>query len=203
MDFTEKMTEYAKYGFSLKKSFADGVEYYMVYMTFGTKWKVLEPIERENPIENVVCIKVSNEGTYCYMTEVSNGIQPVFDVIDETIRYNEELTKKVELLKEKAEELKELFSTRCYDELLGLEFVLKTDSKPESTKNKRQSKSGKKTAQKPKEELTEVKSEEAGKCADVESETPFQLNKPEPVLVRASVSEPSEIDKKIAAAIGK
>lgn len=186
MDFTEKMMEYAKYGFSLKKSFADNKEYYMVYMTFGTKWKVLEPVE--HPGQNVVCAKVNNDGTYCYMTEVSNGIQPVFNIIDETIRYNEELAKKVELLKEKAEELKELFATRSYNELLGLEFVLKTDSKPETTKVKRQSKPTKKTPQKPQEEPIEAKIEEL---------------KEEPVPVTVGSSEPSEIDKKIRAALGK
>ena len=203
MDFTEKMMEYAKYGFSLKKSFAEGVEYYMVYMTYGTKWKVLEPIEHEHPEQNVVCAKVGKDGTYCYMSEVSNGIKPIFDVVDETIRYNEELEKKVELLKEKAEELKEIFATRSYVELLGLEFVLKNDSKPETQKTKRQPKSGKKTPQKPNAEPIVVKSEDCVKSDDGEVEIPFQLSKPEPVLVSAGGSEPSEIDKKVKAALGK
>ncbi|MBP5725204.1 MAG: hypothetical protein J6X18_16725 [Bacteroidales bacterium] len=203
MEFSEKMMEYAKYGFSLKKSFAEGREYYMVYMCYGTKWKALEPIEHECSEQNVVCAKVDKDGTYCYMSEVSNGIKPIFDVIDETIRYNEELEKKVELLKEKAEELKELFATRSYAELLGLEFVLKDVSKPEPQKNKRQPKSGKKMSQKPNAEPIGAKSEDCVKSGDGELEIPFELSKPETVTVTVGVSKESEIDKKIAAVLGK
>ena len=187
MDFQQKMIEYAKYGFSVRTSSNNGVEYYMVTLTFGTKWKVQMPIEYEG--QKVMCAKVRDDGTYCYMSETSNGMQPIFELIDETIRYNEELEKKVELLKVKAEELKELFANKSYDELLMLEFVFKTPVTEEAQKVKRPTKSSKKTSQKPQ---NEPKIEKTGTNDNVEIKKE-----------KETVPSVSEIDMKIAAAIGK
>ena len=59
MDFQQKMIEYAKYGFSVRTSSNNGVEYYMVTLTFGTKWKVQMPIEYEE--QKVMCAKVRDQ----------------------------------------------------------------------------------------------------------------------------------------------
>ena len=185
--------KYAKYGISLRTSTSEGVEYYMVTLTFGKKWTVQMPTEHPN--QKVLCAKIKEDGTYCYMTETRNGLEPVFELIDSTISYNEELEKKVELLKVKAEELKELFANRSYTELVRLKFVIETPQEPSETKTKRQPNSKKKTPQKANTEPTGQKLE--------------TLNEPEgePVPVKAVkepkavVNEPSEIDRKIAAAL--
>ena len=210
MDFQQKMMEYAKYGISVRTSSSDGIEYYMVSLTFGTKWKV-EPVS--HPEQTVMCAKVSNDGTYCYMTEVKNGLNPVFELVDETIRYNEELEKKVELLKVKAEELKELFASKSYDELVRLKFVIETPCEPSQPKTKRQPKSGKKTPQKPNMESTEGISVEANNIsfsssADtdkyVESDDGnIQIPMTGCIIEGDRNCEPSEIDKKIAEAMGE
>ena len=47
----------------------------------------------------------------------------MFDLIEETIRANNEIVLKLQLLKTKVEELKELFSQLPYDELKTIKFV--------------------------------------------------------------------------------
>lgn len=185
MDFQQKMIEYAKYGISVRTSSNNGAEYYMVSLTFGSKWKVQMPSDNEG--EKVMCVKIKEDGTYCYMTEITNGIQPIFELVDETIRYNEELEKKVELLKAKAEELKELFATKTYEELLALEFTFKNPQEPFVDKPKRSPKSTKKTPQKPKNDVPE------GNITPVVTVPPQTSEKKN--------EEASEIDKKIAAAV--
>ena len=193
--------KYAKYGISLRTSKNDGVEYYMVTLTFGKKWTVQMPVE--HPGQKVMCAKVREDGTYCYMTETPNGLEPVFEIIDATISYNEELEKKVELLKVKAEELKELFANRSYDELLRLRFVIETLQEPPAPKTKRQPNSRKKTSQKPDMEPMEA-NPETPKEQDGENrqETLSGELKHQTVnYEHVPDKEPSEIDRKIAEAM--
>lgn len=189
------LTNYAKYGISLRTSQNNNVDYYMVTVTYGKKWAVQMPVEESG--DKVMCAKVREDGTYCYMTETVNGLEPVFGLIDETIRYNEELEKKVELLKVKAEELKELFANRSYDELLRLKFAIEMPQELSIPKNKRQTKSGKKTPQKPNIEPTEVKLET---LQEPEGEPIIETEK-KPLEDVKKTDSVSDIDKKIAEAI--
>ena len=191
------LTNYAKYGISLCTSQSDGVDYYMVTVTYGKKWAVQMPVEESG--NKVMCAKIREDGTYCYMTETVNGLEPVFGLIDETIRYNEELEKKVELLKVKAEELKELFANRRYDELLRLKFIIEMPQEASEPKNKRQSKSGKKTSQKPNTALTETKLET---LPELEGE-PIDETVQKPLEDVKTTDAVSDIDKKIAEAISQ
>lgn len=182
MDFQESMAKYAKYGISVKTSKNNGVEYYMVSLELGTRWKV-----QENDNGCVRCAKISKNGTYCYITEVSNGIMPIFEEIDDTIRYNEEMEKKVELLKVKAEELKRLFEETGYDDLLFLKYVI--DKPNQDAPKQRAKKQSKPSAKRqvsaypePIAEHDEAKAEERE---------------------MATVASVSDIDSKIAAAMGK
>jgi len=189
------LTNYAKYGISLCTSQNEGVDYYMVSLTYGKKWTVLIPTEHSE--QKVMCAKIKEDNTYCYMTETRNGLEPVFALIDETIQYNEELEKKVELLKVKAEELKELFANCTYDKLLMLKFVIETPQNLSTQKNKRQPKQRKKTSQKPNLSPTETKLEtvpepEGELLSDAGQKATELLGKTDGV---------SDIDKKIAEAI--
>ena len=193
MDFQQKMIEYAKYGITVKTSLNNDVEYYMVCMTFGGKWKILDP--GDNPSwKNVMCAKINNNGTYCYMTEFKNGITSIFEVIDETIRYNDELDKKVELLKVKAEELKELFATKNYDELVRLKFVIETLQEASPSKAKKKSKVVKNVpvVQNTEQTTEGLKKDEAQKTEDTAI-----------VPTETKCDNFSDIDKKIAAAMNE
>ena len=205
------MIEYAKYGISVRESSNNGVKYYMVTVTYGTKWTVLDPTIY--PEQKVMCAKVKENGTYCYITEVSNGMQPIFELIDETIHHNEEMEKKVELLKVKADELKKLFTSKSYDELIGLQFMFKSPGEPEQSKTKHKPKSGKKTPQKADMEPTEGISIEAktdgfSSTAVTDkyvesSDGNTQIPMTGAIVEGGRNCEPSEIDKKIAEAMGK
>ena len=198
------LTDYAKYGLSIRTSSYEGVEYYMVTLTFGKKWRVLEPTV--HPEMKVMCAKIKEDGTYCYMTESSNGIEPIFELIDDTIHYNEELEMKVEFLKVKAEELKELFATKGYDELLRLRFVIETPQEAPAPKNKRQPNSRKKTPQNQNTEPAEAKSdtpqEPIGEPIPepVSGQQKPKVKDDDPPLEPVN-KEPSDIDKKIAEAM--
>ena len=183
------LTNYAKYGISLRTSTNEGIEYYMVTLTFGKKWAVQMPKEQHE--QKVMCAKINEDGTYCYMTEVQNGLGIVFSSIDETIQYNEELEKKIELLKVKAEELKELFAAKNYDELTRLKFVIETSQKSSAVKTKRQSSTDKKSHQK-------SNVEPGGKKNEVQLEPEKEtIEDTEPTKTESV----SDIDKKIKEAM--
>ena len=189
------LTNYAKYGISFRTSQNEGVDYYMVTLTYGKKWTVQMPPEQQ--AQQVMCAKIREDGTYCYMTEMQNGLEPVFALIDGRIQYNEELEKKVELLKVKAEELKELFANRTYKDLLLLKFVIETPQEALEFKTKRTTKSGKKAYKKPNMSTTDAKLEtlpepEGETLSDTEQKATELSEKTDVV---------SDIDKKIAEAI--
>lgn len=62
----------------------------------------------------------SNEVTY----------EDIFAFVENTIHSNENIAKKIELLKIKGDELKELFSSLSYEELLTLKFTFDKNAKP-------------------------------------------------------------------------
>jgi hypothetical protein len=73
----------------------------------------------------------------------------MFDLIEETIKANNDIVLKLKLLKEKGEELKELFSQLSLEELKTLKFVTE---KVKTEKPKRKYTKKKKEAEKPQEE---------------------------------------------------
>jgi hypothetical protein len=58
------LTNYAKYGISLCTSQNEGVDYYMVSLTYGKKWTVQMPVEHSE--QKVMCAKIKEDNTYCY-----------------------------------------------------------------------------------------------------------------------------------------
>lgn len=64
---------------------------------------------------------------YANMSEVT--IDSIFDLIDETIIFNENIRRKIELLKVKVEELKVLFDEEPIEKLETLQFVFNTSKK--------------------------------------------------------------------------
>ena len=66
------------------------------------------------------------------MNKVS--LDDIFGVIKETIEANKDAELKIQLLNDKANELKELFKTTPYEKLLGLKFVIE---EPKAEKPKR------------------------------------------------------------------
>lgn len=117
MSKSPNIVEYAAYNLSMR--IQDG--YYIFTLHYPQKWKGIAP-------EDGGAIHVVNDDSdptvFYYMTEVSNGVDEIFELVDETISYNRELELKASLIKEKVKELEELFISESYDRLLNLRFVI-------------------------------------------------------------------------------
>lgn len=85
--------------------------------------------------------EVPNE-YYYYGSSNDVNLEDIFQLIIETIQMNKDVLLKIELLKEKVQELKELFDTKPLDELKTLKFVTeqpkKTKAKRKYTKKKKE-----------------------------------------------------------------
>lgn len=85
--------------------------------------------------------EVPNE-YYYYGSSNDVNLEDIFQLILETIQMNKDVLLKIELLKEKVQELKELFDTKPLDELKTLKFVTeqpkKTKAKRKYTKKKKE-----------------------------------------------------------------
>ena len=87
--------------------------------------------------------EVPNE-YYYYGSSNDVNLEDIFQLIIETIQMNKDVLLKIELLKEKVQELKELFDTKPLEELKMLKFVTE---QPKKTKVKRKYTKKKKEAE--------------------------------------------------------
>ena len=92
----------------------------MVKVIFPDKWKAYPS---EDGRIKVTAGDNDKSLTYYYADSKDTTYEDMFDVIEETIRANNEIVLKLQLLKTKVEELKELFSQLPYDELKTIKFV--------------------------------------------------------------------------------
>lgn len=126
-----------------------GIEMYnealMVKVVFPNNWKAYPSND------NRIKVTPSDDGrmTYYYADSKDTTYDEMFDLIEETIKANNDIVLKLKLLKEKVEELKELFSRLPYEELQTLKFVTESFEKD---KPKRKYTKKKKEVEKPKEE---------------------------------------------------
>lgn len=155
-------------------SFKDGT--FILKIKFKDGWSIIKPEDTErvafaedNSIKNM----------YWYVSNIEDA-DMIFDVIEETIKVNKELEKKIELYKIKVHELQELFlSDETYERLLTLEFTIPSvKSKPKKKQVK---------PKKTKDNEVEVKNGEP--INEQKVETPTETV--------------SDIDKKIAEALKK
>ena len=115
------------------------VEYYgdhiVVKVEFPKRWHVYSSLD-----EKIKAIPDDNiPNIFFYFTNINDSsLEDVFDLIRETIDTNVNALKKVEMMKERMNELKELFSTHSIEELKGLKFVLEdSKSKPKRKYNRK------------------------------------------------------------------
>lgn len=63
----------------------------------------------------------------CFASEIKNGTDCIFDAVDYIIDFNKRVEERRELLKQKAEELKNLFASETLDKLKTLTFVFESE----------------------------------------------------------------------------
>lgn len=98
---------------------------FIVTITFDPNWDVIEPTGDDVVFER----DERNPNMYYYAAPMSMDINVIFSSIDETIEYNRELERKVELFTKKHAELVELFKNETYDNLKKLVFTI-PEAKP-------------------------------------------------------------------------
>ena len=118
------------------KPYFRGIEMYnealMVKVVYPPRWKAYPSAD-----ERIKVTQGDNDKslTYYYADSKDTTYEDMFDLIEETIRANNEIVLKLQLLKTKVEELKELFSQHPYDELKTIKFVFENVKKTKG-KNK-------------------------------------------------------------------
>ena len=135
----------------------------MVRVMLPTNWKIypssdgrIKVTPSETNANEAISYADCHDATY----------EDIFDLVEETIKNNRDIVSKLKLLKEKVEELKELFSTHSFEELQALRFEL-SEVKKEKPKRKytKKKKEAEKAAEEPLEEenntVEEAYSEEA------------------------------------------
>lgn len=146
------------------KPYFRGIEMYndalIVRVMLPPKWKAYNSNDgriKATPSENV-----ANEYFY-YANSQDTTYEDIFDLIEETIKANNDIVLKLKLLRDKVEELKEMFSNHSYDELTTLKFVFETP-KNEKPKRKytRKKKEAEKAQEEPQTENNEVTEEDNG-----------------------------------------
>ena len=119
------------------KPYFRGIEMYnealMVKVTYPDRWKAYPSDDGR--------IKVTPSDTdpnltYYYADSNDTTYEEMFDLVEQTIKANKDIVLKLKLLKEKGEELKELFSRLGYEELQTLRFVTEQE-KPKRKYTKR------------------------------------------------------------------
>ena len=105
------------------KPYFRGIEMYnealMVKVVFPNNWKAYPSNDGR------IKVTPSDDGklTYYYANSNDTTYDEMFNLVEETIKANKDIVLKLKLLKEKVEELKELFSHLTYEELQTLKFV--------------------------------------------------------------------------------
>lgn len=138
------------------KPYFRGIEMYnealMVKVVYPRNWKAYPSNDGR------IKVTPSDDGalTYYYADSKDTSYEDMFDLVEETIKANNDIVLKLKLLKDKVIELKELFSQLSYDELTTLKFVTE---KVKTEKGKRKYTKKKKEAEKPQEEPNQASEE--------------------------------------------
>lgn len=117
MDLQEKLIELSEYGVSF--NVANGN--FVIRIKYDKHWTIIQP----DGDDIAFYCDESSDSVYYYVASVTTNIEKLFHAIDETIEYNRELEKKVELFKKKMNELQEIFAQEPLETLNTLEFKIK------------------------------------------------------------------------------
>ena len=115
-----------------------GIELYnnalIVKVVFPQNWKYYPSAD-----EKIKVVPSQDEPNliFYYGDAANTSYEEIFDIIEETIKVNLDTTLKLKLLKDKVEELREIFSIHTYDELQNLVFTFSKPEKPKRKYNKK------------------------------------------------------------------
>lgn len=187
MDFNKRIENISAYfgGFNI----VDNIS--ILLIKFPQGWSVFDI----NVIRSKYNVNVSEkpEGLY-FLIETKDGVDNLFDAVEYVIGLNKALEEKSILLKEKANELRQIFLTEPLEKLKTLQF---TFNEEKSLKSKKNSVKTKKNAEKPEDKLNKVIEEAISDQKDntkkaVKEENKIQNNKAEVKQQRKKVAADSD-----------
>lgn len=121
------------------KPYFRGIEMYneaiMVKVVFPNKWKAYP---NEDGRIKVTPSDSDPNVTYYYADSKDTTYEDIFDLVEETIKSNQEIVLKLKLLKDKVEELKEIFQNKSYEDLQHLQFVIENNKKRKYSRKKKE-----------------------------------------------------------------
>lgn len=125
MTLQDSLKEFAPYNIDIKMMQG----WLIVGMTYKKSWQILKPL-------NELIEQRENDDRIFYCAPLNQvDADDVFSSIRDTINYNIDMEKKVELFQVKVNELQNIFSELDYEELVTIEFKYKKKKKA----NKKQS----------------------------------------------------------------
>lgn len=141
---------------------------FLISIKYKDSWSIISPED-----DAIAFMKDDNNPNVFYystpLNDETQHLQHIFDTIDETIAYNKELEQKVELFKQKTEEMQTLFAEKSIEELMTMEFTFKTKRK--TTKKANKKKTGKTTSRGCNEE------KQPPEVVEEKEETPIDIDK--------------------------
>ena len=143
MNLQKKLIQLSEY----KCSFKYVESYFLVSMVYPENWSII-------PCEDKSSDVAEEDGVTYYAALIETDINKAFELIDDTILYNLDVEKKMNLLKFNINKLQEMFATMDLEELETIEFVT-TKSKVSKNKEKKSTKA-KKVAKKVTSKKTKV-----------------------------------------------
>lgn len=125
MNLQKKLIQLSEY----KCSFKYVESYFLVSMVYPENWSII-------PCEDKSIDVAEEDGVTYYAALIETDINKAFELIDDTISYNLDVEKKMNLLKFNINKLQEMFATMDLEELETLEFVTMTPKVRKNTEKK-------------------------------------------------------------------
>ena len=124
MTLQDSLKEFAPYNIDIKMMQG----WLIVGMTYKKSWQILKPL-------NELIEQRENDDRIFYCAPLNQvDADDVFSSIRDTINYNIDMEKKVELFQVKVNELQNIFSELDYEELVTIEFKYKKKKKGNAKK---------------------------------------------------------------------
>lgn len=123
MTIQERINKLGEYFKGMQVSAENGIIY--VTVQFQKGWACSEVTEHNFGVK---AVQDETPGIFFFFTDMEVGFDKVFDAIEYNIKFNEEAQAKVNLLREKIEELRTIFENEDIDTLKTLEFKYKRKS---------------------------------------------------------------------------
>lgn len=123
-DINSRIEKLGKYFVSFNVVAEEAAAY--VITKFPAGWSLPD----KTRIKEIFGIEVAPiEGGICFVTEIKNGSDKLFDAADYVVDYNQQLEIRKSLFQEKIKELKDVFASETVDRLKTLKFAFEPQKK--------------------------------------------------------------------------